>query len=188
MPTKRFPVEYAILGIIAEGPAHGYVLRKRLDAALGPFWNIATSQIYSALHSMADEGLVTVEVQEQAGRPPRNVYLATERGTRALFQWCVAPVRHLRDIRVVFMAKLYFLHHSSSNAVLTLIDAQAALLDRLLARVSQRKDLPTDDKTLAHLAIRFRVRQIRAAIDWLEECKRWILENEKGDTDEVQLA
>lgn len=172
MSKRTFPVEYAILGLLSSGPLHGYALRKRLDTALAPFWTIATSQIYSALHSIESKGLVNVEVQTQGDRPPRNVYLITTKGRKEFEHWCTDPVRHLRDMRVEFLAKLYFLRRKDDNAALSLIDAQRVFLERLRERVLQRKGLATDDPTLAELAARFRTYQMTAALDWLDECKK----------------
>ena len=184
MAKRTFPVEYAVLGLLAERPQHGYALRKRVNAALSPLWAIATSQIYSALHSLKDKGWVSVEEQRQESRPSRNVYLITPVGRREFERWCTAPVRHLRDMRVEFLAKLYFLLHEDSEAALALIDTQKEALKHLLARVSQRNDQHTDDPILASLAARFRVHQISAAIAWLAEGKEAL--TTEGDTDELQ--
>ena len=54
MPARRFPVEYAVLGMLNERAMHGYALRERIDSTLGPLWRIATSQIYAALHLLQD--------------------------------------------------------------------------------------------------------------------------------------
>lgn len=188
MAKRTFPVEYAILGLLCEGPLHGYALRKRLDAALSSFWTIATSQIYSALHSMQNKGLLGVEVEIQTDRPPRKVYLITSRGRKEFENWCVSPVRHLRDMRVEFLAKLYFLLHGREDkAVISLVDAQREFLERLRARVSQRRDLAIDDHILADLAARFRVHQMTAAIEWLVECKNRLSQETGGDRSETQI-
>lgn len=171
MAKRTFPAQYAILGLLSQGSLHGYALRKRIDSALSSFWTIATSQIYSALHSMQNEGLVSVEVQPQEGRPPRNVYLITQKGREEFDRWCASPVRHLRDMRVEFLAKLYFVRLLGDESATALIDDQMRFLQRLRSRVSNRKSLKTDDPMLAALASRFRDHQISAAIDWLAECK-----------------
>ena len=186
MAKRTFPAEYAILGLLNDGPLHGYALRKRVDAALSPFWAIATSQIYSALHSMQNKGLLSIEVQLQDDRPARNVYLITPSGREEFKQWCAKPVRHLRDMRVEFLAKLYFLRRTASNEVIPLINRQTTFLERLRTRVAQHRDLPTDDPTLADLASRFRVHQMTAAIEWLKECKQILSQEAEGDTDETQ--
>ena len=184
MAKRAFPVEYAILGLLTDGPLHGYALRKRVDAALSPFWTIATSQIYSALHNLENKGLVSVEVQAQEDRPPRKVYLITPSGREEFTRWCTSPVHHLRDMRVEFLAKLYFLRRQGDESSFSLIDAQRRFLERLLERVEQHSDLPTDDRTLADLASRFRVHQITAAIEWLVECREKLTQEPQGGTDE----
>ena len=181
MSKRTFPAEYAILGLLSDGALHGYALRKRLDAALAPFWTIATSQIYSALHSIENKGLVNVDVQIQNDRPPRNVYLITPKGREEFERWCTGPVRHLRDMRVEFLAKLYFLRRKDDDAALSLIDVQRVFLERLRTRVLQRKNLTLDDATLSELAARFRAYQMTAAIDWLNECKKVLLQKTGGD-------
>lgn len=185
MSKRTFPVEYAILGLLSDGPLHGYALRKRLDAALSPFWTIATSQIYSALHSIEKKELVSVEVQMQDNRPPRSVYLITSRGREEFRRWCENPVCHLRHMRVEFLAKLYFLHRVGDKEAISLINDQTAFLERLRTRVSQHRDLPTDDHTLADLATRFRAYQMTAAIEWLVECKQILSQETEGDTHET---
>jgi len=188
MAKRTFPVEYAILGLLDGGALHGYALRKRVDAALAPFWTIATSQIYSSLHSMQNKGLVSVEVQIQRDRPPRNVYLITPGGREEFVRWCSSPVRHLRDMRVEFLAKLYFLRRKGDKAAISLIDDQATFLERLRARVSRHRDLPTDDRMLANLAISFRAHQMGAAIEWLNECKQALSQETGGDRHEMPNA
>ena len=186
MAKRTFPVEYAILGLLHDGPLHGYALRKRVDEALAPFWTIATSQIYSALHTMQGKGLVSVESQTQDDRPPRNVYRITPSGREEFERWCASPVRHLRDMRVEFLAKLYFLRQSADKTAISLIDHQTAFLERLRSRVSLSKNLPTDDHTLAGLALRFRYHQMTAAIEWLVECKQKLTQEPQGDRNETR--
>ena len=186
MAKRAFPVEYAILGLLHDGPLHGYALRNRVDETLAPFWTIATSQIYSALHSMQEKRLVSVEVQVQADRPPRNVYLITAQGTKAFDRWCTSPVHHLRDMRVEFLAKFYFLRRAGEDEVISLIDRQMEFLVRLRARASQHTYLSTDDPTLYSLASRFRNHQMSAAIDWLVECKEELTQQSQGDRDEAE--
>ena len=185
MTKRTFPVEYAILGLLSQGPLHGYALRRRVDTALSSFWTIATSQIYSALHSMQKSGLLSVEVQTQESRPPRNVYLITAKGRQKFDRWCVSPVRHLRDMRVEFLAKLYFLRQLRDKSITSLIDGQMRFLERLLSRVSDRRNLQTDDPALSDLASRFRAHQISAAIDWLTECKGNLDQQSQGAVNET---
>ena len=63
MQSRREALEFALLGLLAEGPLHGYELRRRLTAVLGPFRALSFSVIYPQLRRMVEAGLIT-EKQE----------------------------------------------------------------------------------------------------------------------------
>ena len=171
MPVARFPVEYAVLGVLMEGSAHGYELQRRLTSTLGSIWHIATSQLYSVLHRLEGQGLLSVKVEPQQGRPSRKVYTITPQGEEAFGAWVTTPVRHMRDVRVELLAKLYFLHRLAPEKTGPFIDREVAFLERLRDRLFRRRDLPTDDQVLGRLALRFRLSQLESAIRWLGESR-----------------
>lgn len=180
MAVTRFPVEYAVLGVLMEGSAHGYELQRRLTSTLGSIWHIATSQLYSVLHRLVERGLLSMKVEPQQGRPPRKVYTITPQGEEAFGVWVATPVRHMRDVRVELLAKLYFLHRLAPEKTGPLIDQEVEFLERLRDRLSRRKDLPTDDQVLGRLALRFRLSQVESAIRWLGECRAQIVPSGKS--------
>jgi DNA-binding PadR family transcriptional regulator len=170
MPNERFPAQYAVLGSLMEGELHGYELRRRLASALGPIWHIATSQLYSVLHRLEEENLLSVRLEQPENRPPRKVYAVTAQGEEAFLGWVTAPVRRLRDARVELLAKLYFLRRLAPERIAALIKAEVATLERLHDRLSRRGGLATEDEALGRLALRFRLGQVESAIRWLSEC------------------
>ena len=51
--AKRTHVlEFAVLGLLHEGPMHGYELRKRLNGVLGTFRAISYGSLYPCLKEM----------------------------------------------------------------------------------------------------------------------------------------
>ena len=170
MPNERFPAQYAVLGSLMEGELHGYELRRRLASALGSIWHIATSQLYTVLHRLEEEDLLSVRLEQPENRPPRKVYAVTTQGEEAFLGWVTTPVRHLRDARVELLAKLYFLRRLAPDRIAALIEAEAATLERLHDRLSRRGSLPTEDAALGRLVLRFRLGQVESAIRWLSEC------------------
>ncbi|MBC7098781.1 PadR family transcriptional regulator [Candidatus Bipolaricaulota bacterium] len=165
------PVEYAVLGALLSGPAHGYELKRRLNSGLGPIWHIAQSQLYSVLARLERDGLVEGHLEPKGARPPRRVFSLTPAGERAFWEWATSPVRHARDVRIELLAKLYFLRRHAPDRVPELLSAQAERLTRLRDRLSQRKALPTDDPVLAWLTLNFRLTLLSALLSWLEEAK-----------------
>ena len=55
-------LEFAVLGLLHEAPQHGYELRKRLNAALGPFRALSYGTLYPCLRALLDKGWITEAV------------------------------------------------------------------------------------------------------------------------------
>lgn len=56
-------LELAVLGLLKEGPMHGYELKKRLSFTLGPLYAVSYGSLYPCLGRLRQAGLV----QERAG-------------------------------------------------------------------------------------------------------------------------
>jgi DNA-binding PadR family transcriptional regulator len=101
--------EWVVLALLAEAPSHGFALSKTLSRStpLGEVWTVPRPLVYRALGRLEEQGLI-VEAGEEPGDPgPRRmVYEATDKGRKAAAQWRREPVRHLREVRSVFLAKV----------------------------------------------------------------------------------
>ena len=75
-----------ILWLLAEGPLHGYRVRKILGAPALAFWfRIEDAAIYSMLRTFVKRGLAREEGQERDGRRPnRTMFRITRQGRAAL--------------------------------------------------------------------------------------------------------
>ncbi|HET6694055.1 MAG TPA: PadR family transcriptional regulator [Pedococcus sp.] len=75
-------LEFAVLGLLHEGPTHGYELRRRLNTALGPFRALSYGTLYPALRGLLDRGLIaeTADPTSSSSRRPRVVYELTAGG------------------------------------------------------------------------------------------------------------
>lgn len=180
-PSRSFPVEYAALGFLVEAPRHGYDLHRDLSEGLGALWHIALSQLYSVLHRLVKENWAAVEVEPQEDRPSRQIYSATPEGRRAFWQWACSPVTHPRDLRVVFLAKVYFLRRLRPEAVRGLIDAERGQLCDIAAALRERGSASSDDAAIAAATCSFRAGQIENAIRWLDASRK-LLESAKEET------
>jgi DNA-binding PadR family transcriptional regulator len=79
-----------LLGILAEGPAHGYDLKQAHDERFPGAKPLAFGQVYAALARLEQDGLVeVVETVRQAG-PDRTTYAITGAGREALDRWLAA--------------------------------------------------------------------------------------------------
>jgi len=74
--------QLAVLGLLAEGPAHGYALERLIEERGMRKWaSIGSSSIYYVLGRMVSGGLADVDVVAAPGRGPRRkVHTITRRG------------------------------------------------------------------------------------------------------------
>lgn len=67
MSKRSELLDFALLGLLHEGPAHGYELRRRLNEALGAFRALSYGTLYPALSGLLDRGLIAQSTP--AGKP-----------------------------------------------------------------------------------------------------------------------
>jgi DNA-binding PadR family transcriptional regulator len=80
-------VSHVLLGVLAEGPAHGYDLKREHDARLPGAKDLPYGQVYASLQRMERKGLVEVVETVQEAGPERTVYAVTEAGRVELEEW-----------------------------------------------------------------------------------------------------
>ena len=77
-------LEFALLGLLSQGPLHGYELRKRMIAIYGPFRALSFSVLYPQLHRMLEGQLIEESLSDQGGlsRRSRIVYAISTAGRK----------------------------------------------------------------------------------------------------------
>jgi len=162
---KIYPVsEYALLGSIINGATYGYEIQRFLKECLGSIWRIPTSQLYALLKKMEDRGLVRSKVELQDDRPSKRVFHATENGVAAFNKWLITPCKRVRDIRIEFLAKLYFIKSSGVEGS-GLVKAQAGMLEKTVSGITSwiNQDISPYDR----LAAEFKLAMAEACLNWL---------------------
>ena len=92
MVNRQNTLELAVLGLLQEGPLHGYALRKRLNAMLGTFRALSYGSLYPALKGLAARGWITEDApvpvpagaHAMSGKRARIVYKLTAEGKEHL--------------------------------------------------------------------------------------------------------
>ena len=110
-PRQKEPLtyEHALLGFLAKTPMHAYALHHTLmHSPLGSVWRVKQSALYAMLTRLAGEGLLDAGEEDITARGKR-VLNVTATGETAFMEWCVTAVPHPRDMRMEFLAKLFFL-------------------------------------------------------------------------------
>lgn len=112
-----------ILGLLQEGPMHGYEIKQRIKREEMAEWaGISYGAIYSALNKLARDGFVEKISTEQVGkRPSRDVYQITKSGHDEflrLLQEALSVAEHRVtpiDVGIRFMGAL---PHAEAQALL----------------------------------------------------------------------
>jgi len=164
-----YPLEYAVLGLLMDGPRHGYLLYQDFTREFHLIWNAGQAKFYAALAALEASGHLQAHTEPQDGRPARKVYQITETGRELFVDWLHKPVASMRTFRVEFMARLRFFSLLGLPGAGWLIDRQIHVLDRLVDEWRQAARASTPPfHDLFHSALNdYRQRQAQAIIDWL---------------------
>lgn len=185
------------LGLLAEGPAHGYELFRRFKTSLGGLWRISESQFYATLKRIEARGLAgpagearapaapkvsaaSAAAAAPADEAPRTGVLAprvlslTAEGWALFEAWLAEPTApSSRLLHLEFLARLHFLARLRPEAVAAAAEAQARALAGDIARLETA--LPAMSPAgraaldIGALSAAFRLSQLRAALAWIEE-------------------
>lgn len=138
--------EYAVLGLLAEEPRHGFAISRDLeqDSTVGRILTVRRPLVYRALDRLVGSGLAAPTHTEPGDAGPQRVVLrATPNGRRRLRRWLDQPVGHIRDMRIEFQLKLALLQRSGRSP-LPLIRLQLAALLPTLAALERDAVSPPD--------------------------------------------
>jgi PadR family transcriptional regulator, regulatory protein AphA len=176
MSPKRKPqlsIEHALLGFIQEQPLHGYEIHQRLQAAqqLGLVWHLKQAHLYALLSKLEADGLIAAEVIPQDARPPKRLLHLTEHGRAAFDGWVSTPVQHGRDLRIEFLAKLFWAQQRGAAVIEQLIASQREECRSWLRHLQAELEHSDDTQPYAALVLEFRRGQINAMLDWLDSCE-----------------
>jgi DNA-binding PadR family transcriptional regulator len=100
--------QHVILALLEDGPSHGWEMRSRIEAALGPeYGGLNKGYIYEVIHRMERDGTIVSHVEPQEGlRPDRSVHEITDAGQEQLTDWLTEPVRPAAGFRDEFVQKV----------------------------------------------------------------------------------
>ena len=171
--AKREPtIEYALLGFLRERPMHGYEIHQKMGqpTGLGLVWHLKQSQLYALLGKLERWGYLSKRTEQRPSHPPRKVFELTALGQEQFLNWLENPVVHGRELRLDFLAKLYFVQREDSAILQRLIDRQRQTCRTWLQ--SGQPHIFDDEATYESLVHQFRVGQIDAMLDWLDTCEQ----------------
>jgi PadR family transcriptional regulator, regulatory protein AphA len=173
-PRQKEPLtyEHALLGFLIETPMHAYALHQQMiQTPLGQVWHIKQSALYAMITRLHDESYITVATDRDDARGKRYLTI-TASGQQVFSAWCRTPVSHPRDIRIEFLAKLYFTMRCYPTHASQLFVAQQHTCALWLHQLKA----PHGTTQYARMVYAYRRGQIEAAIRWIDECQQLVAE------------
>ncbi len=106
---ELLPGEWACLGVLYTGPAHGFAIAARLkpEGDVGRVWSLSRALTYRSLEQLQIRDYVHAVGQEPGiAGGNRTILAATRTGRSQLRKWLATPVAHPRDLRSDLLLKL----------------------------------------------------------------------------------
>ncbi len=133
---------YAILGLLAREPSHGYELVARFGELFGPGWEINRGQVYDMLETLRKAGWAECLPPRQGGRKQK-IHQITQTGDEALTEWHARPCSGAQPQREELYLKLALARPQDAPHLLRSITIQEQACVDLLRRYA------TEDTSLA---------------------------------------
>jgi DNA-binding PadR family transcriptional regulator len=165
--VAHMSVTFALLGLLENGPRHGYDLKRTYDDTFGRDRALHYGQVYSTMARLLKNGLVEVESEPGDG-PDRKRYAITHAGVTDVAEWIGRPEKPEPYLQSTLYTKvvLALLTGRDANEVL---DSQRAEHLRMMRELTRRKsdgDLADElicDHALFHLEADLRWLELTAA-------------------------
>ena len=169
--------EYAVLGLLAIRPMHGYEMARYFDRdELNLVCPIEQSLLYTYLRNVEGRGLVRWTEEREGARPPRKRFELTDEGYELVHAWLRQPVARIREIRLDFLVKLYILGQVDQAAERRLLGEQIGVCQRYRDELAAA---PAVDGF--HALVRGSKRSaVEATLSWLMEYA-WELEHPRQE-------
>jgi DNA-binding PadR family transcriptional regulator len=171
------PAEYIILGLLTAQTMHGYEMFQQFENGTpGQIVHLEMSQMYAFLKKLERLHYIEAEIEQQGIRPPRKIYHLTKAGHDVFTQWLVEPAEKPRDIRILFLIKLYFVQLYMPQQTQVLLEKQLQACQRFLNNLQTRKEQESAHKGettfFDHVVLSSRIHQTQALLDWMHELQK----------------
>ena len=171
MARRAETIELAVLGLLHEGPMHGYELRKRLNLMLGWGRVLSYGSLYPTLKKMLRGALIeeTSTAATVTTRRPRIVYQVTEAG-HAEFERLMSEVGPIAWEDDNFDIRFAFFGRTDMEIRLRVLEGRRTRLQERLDRVQQQLSMTQKevDRYAAELQ-RHGVESVEREVRWLSD-------------------
>lgn len=173
-------LKFAVVGLLADCPMHGYELKRALSPALPRGRRVNDGILYPLLGKMEKEGLIRKTVKPGDGAPNRHVFRPTAKGRRVFREWLRGSELEEDEVSYDFLLGhpflikcMFFKHLSATEMREKLMTHRRTAAGKLEAFVEIRKGMMKRKVEPFRIAILdLGIAQQREKIRWLDKLIR----------------
>jgi len=135
--------QYVILGLLMEGPKHGYEIKQIIERWSGLFWKVSFGSLYPALHRLTENGCISIDAGSGTDTLRRKTFRLTEKGEAVLRAWLLEPAEGTgvsRNNTNEFMLKFTFFGYLTYEERDKLIACRLTKVKKKLDEMEARRE------------------------------------------------
>ncbi|MDQ3645615.1 MAG: PadR family transcriptional regulator [Actinomycetota bacterium] len=158
-------VPHVLLGLLEDGPRHGYELKREYDTLFAYSKPLRFGQVYSTLARLRRDGLIDVSSEEPGRGPDRKLYGITDDGASDLNDWLARPESAEPFIQNVLFMKVCLALLSGRSAQ-DYLELQRAEHQRRMRELTRMKSDENDPATA--LLADYALFHLEADLRWID--------------------
>jgi len=132
--------EFLFLGLLMEGPKHGYEIKRQVEEELIPHVGLNIKSIYYPLKKMEEAGLIVSQAERQGKWPEKFVYVITPKGKKKFDELIEKSFLSVERPFFQIDLSLYFLRFVDRAKAKRRLQARVTLLKRIQKYLSTLKE------------------------------------------------
>lgn len=159
-----------LLSKLAQGPAHGYELRKDIEASTGQA--MSNNSLYPTLRRFVESGAVTRNAETHEAKPPRHVYTITDIGRELFHDLLTDLPEDLARNDSEFLARVANFAWLNPTEQIHVLDVRSRAVTRSrdrLAAIATRQPDPWERIVLDQIG-----RKFDTELTWIAELRKQI--------------
>ena len=123
--------ELLLLGLLREGPKHGYDIKAKVKEILSLFAGVQLKSVYYPLEVLERKDLIAKKIEKIGKRPKRIVYTLTVKGKARFNELLSRSILELKRPQFSLDLSLYFLHYLKPSSARRRLCARLSILKKI---------------------------------------------------------
>ena len=179
--AKERKIDMVILGLLSHDNLTGYDIKKQIDASISFFWKGSFGNIYPALASLEESGMIKKIPDKNNGSGRERIFYGiTDAGRESLKEW-LTESKTVNDLKYEMLLKVFFGGTVENELSIATIEEFEKDITRDLLILKTYKEnlsnvLDERDHVFFYLTVAFGVETYEAYLRWCTEAKRMLTE------------